>query len=225
LPWDINVGLAVQLGPRPFNPRWVDPQLALARFDRFMRWRAAERARRKRERLAAARDPEAHRRVESAAEAEDVELATLDARERERTERRVRNELRRRYRAMQRFYVLLSSSLLITGPVQDGVGVESFTQGTVHRSGKRTTVSPHFGVETEIIPGWTKIRGGGYWEPTRFSDPRAHPRIHGTFGFDQNLFPWTVFGLFDEDTSWRLSAAIDVSRQYLAWSASVGVWH
>jgi len=225
LPWDVNVGVAVQLGARPFNPRWVDPEVALARFERFLQWRRAERARRKRARLAAAPNPAARQAVEAAAEAQDTELATLEEMSRERTEQQVRNELRRRYRAMQRFYVLLSSSLLITGPVKDGVGVEGFTQGQVQRSGQRTTLSPHFGVETELIPDWTKIRAGTYREPTRFANPRARARMHGTFGFDQNLFPWTVFGLFDEDTSWRLSAAMDLSERYFAWGASVGVWH
>ncbi|MFO0571142.1 MAG: hypothetical protein U0263_36255 [Polyangiaceae bacterium] len=38
LPWEISVGLALQVG-RPFNPRWVDPDEALARLDRYLRWR------------------------------------------------------------------------------------------------------------------------------------------------------------------------------------------
>lgn len=224
LPWDLNVGAAVQLGPRPMNPRWIDPAQALARMERFLDWRRGERERRHRARVSTAPIP-SRKAAESAAEAEDAELSTLDAMHRRRVERAVRDELRRRYREMRRFYLLLSASVLVTGPVKNAVGVESFLQGRVNRSGRRTTVSPHFGAETELIPHWTKIRAGGYFEPSRFADRALGGRTHGTVGFDQNLFPWTVFGLFDEDTSWRLSSALDISRNYLAWGASVGVWH
>jgi hypothetical protein len=66
------------------------------------------------------------------------------------------------------------------------------------------------------------VRAGTYYEPTRFNHSSA--RLHGTAGFDQKLFPWTVFGLFDEGTWWRAGGCIDYARDYLGWGVTVGVW-
>jgi len=46
LPWDVNVGFAAQIGPRPLNPRWVDPSIVLEPMRRYLEWRAHERDRR-----------------------------------------------------------------------------------------------------------------------------------------------------------------------------------
>jgi hypothetical protein len=80
-------------------------------------------------------------------------------------------------------------------------------------------------MESEVVPRWLVLRAGSYGEPTRFSGLGAKPRLHGTFGFDLKLFPWTVFGLFDEDTEWRVSAAMDGARSYFSWGLSIGIWH
>jgi hypothetical protein len=203
----------------------VDPDQALARLDRYLRWREAERARRRRQLLEAARaEGRQEAPVRAAIDAEDSTLATLDALHRLRAEREVRAELRRHYREMKRFYLLISASVLMTEPVDNAVGVESFIEGRVQRSGERGTVSPHLGVESEVIGHWLKLRAGSYFEPKRFEARKSRARTHGTFGFDQKLFPWTVFGVFDEDTEWRASAAIDMARDYFAWGASIGIW-
>jgi hypothetical protein len=126
---------------------------------------------------------------------------------------------------MARFYVLVSMSLLVTGPVSNAVGVESFLQRRVNRSGESVSLSPRLGVESEVIPHILRLRGGTYLEPTRFSDPRASQRVHGTFGLDVRLFPWSVFGLAEDGTTWRAAGVIDWSERYLGWGASVGIWH
>ncbi|MFO0570549.1 MAG: hypothetical protein U0263_33230 [Polyangiaceae bacterium] len=118
----------------------------------------------------------------------------------------------------------MSSSLLVTGPVKDAVGVESFIERRVQRSGQKATFTPRLGVESEVVPRWLKLRAGSYGEPTRFSSRGARARLHGTVGFEQKLFPWTVFGLFDDGTEWRLSGALDGARRYLSWGVSLGVW-
>lgn len=220
LPWDIDVGLAVQLGPRPLNPRWVDPDEALARLDRYLRWKELERARR--ERALAAERPSAAR--QAALGAESASDAGLDELHRERAQRTLRERLRQREKAMERFYFLISTALLITGPVRNSVGVESFIERRVQRSGRKATYTPRVGVETEVVPHWLKLRAGSYGEPTRFESRGARARLHGTLGLDQKLFPWTVFGIFDEDTQWRLAAALDGARHYFSWGLSVGVW-
>lgn len=220
LPWDLNVGAAVQLGPRPFNPGWVDPAEQLRRVRRFLRWRELERERRRKARLARAD----HRPTAAAAEQAELErLALLDELHLERAELDVEERLRVRYAAMSRFHVLVSASVLISGEVDDAVGVESFLARKVQRSGEKISYSPRLGVESEVIPHWLKVRGGSYYEPSRFRGVGG--RVHGTFGLDAKLFPWTVFGLFEEGTSWRVSGAVDSANRYFGWSASIGVWH
>lgn len=219
LPWDVDVGLAVQLGPRPLNPRWVDPDAALERLDRYLRWKELERRRRKR----ALEQPGSPTR-EAALQAELESDDAVDRVHRERALRSVRDELKRRSKELARFYVLVSSSLLITGPVRNAVGVESFIERRVQRSGRKVTYTPRVGVETELVPHWLKVRAGSYGEPTRFESRGARARLHGTLGLDQKLFPWTAFGLFEDGTEWRLAAALDGARHYFSWGLSAGIW-
>jgi hypothetical protein len=226
LPWDLNLGLAVQFGPRPLNPRWVDPNELLIRVRRYLAWRARERERRRQYELEQAR--QAGRDVSAVRAAIDSELsmqAALDEEYMERSERRVDRELRERYAQMKRFHVLVSASLLISGTADDAVGIESFLERRVQRSGQSVSVSPRAALETELIPHWTRIRGGWYLEPSRFERTLEGSRNHVTAGFDQKLFPWTVFGLFEDETAWRIGGAIDVSRDYFGWGIAVGVWH
>jgi hypothetical protein len=130
--------------------------------------------------------------------------------------------LQRRYQRMSRWYLLVSTSLVVTGPVDGGIGVEGFLRHELQRSGELTVVSPRIGVETELVPHWLKTRGGVYLEPTRFETGKG--RLHTTLGFEQKLFPWTVFGTFEDDTSWRVSAVLDLAHRYFGWGASIGVW-
>ena len=215
LPWNVDAGLAVQLGPRPLNPRWIDPHQALRRLDRYLAWKAAERRRRVSSQLAGATPS----RV-AALEAERTSDQALDELHRARAERAVQAELRRRAKALERFYVLIASSLEITGPVRNSVGIESFIERRVQRSGRKATYTPRLGIESEMVPNWLRLRAGTYGEPTRFESRGAKSRLHGTLGFDQKLFPWTVFGIFDDGTEWKLSAALDGARHYLGWGSA-----
>jgi hypothetical protein len=226
LPWDASFGLAVQFGPRPFNPRWWDPSDLLRSLRRSVAARANVRAVRRAELVAAAKRRGGD--VDAATRAIDAELATeaaLDDLELDRAEKHVRDELKQRYRAMSRFYLLVTTSLDVIGPVDNAVGVQSFLEQTVNRSGEHVTYSPRLGVETEVVPHWVKLRAGSYIEPSRFDTADAHSRVHGTGGFDVKLFPWTVFGLFDDGTEWRAGGAVDFAARYFGWSAAIGVWH
>jgi hypothetical protein len=181
LPWEVEWGVAVQLGPRPLNVAWTDEDT--------LQGPAIERERR-----------------------EPTEPLYKAA----------RRILKRRYKALPREKLLLSYSMLVTGPTENGVGFESMLTQVVDRSGERSTVTTRFGAETEIWPDRLQLRGGMYVEPTRFRESR--PRMHGTAGFEVRLFEWTVFGLFPDETSWRLTTAVDGSRDYFGYSLAVGVW-
>ena len=179
----------------------------------------------------------AHRESHRVSEQEFLLLArepgtiVLDARSREKYDelhvKRVARDTRERlvtaFRTLPRPYALLAISVLLTGPLQNSVGIESFLQRVVARSGERLVYSPRLGLETEVIPSWLKVRAGTYGEPTRFAASNA--RLHGTLGFDAKVFPWSVFGLFDEKSEWRISGSADLAARYLGWGVSVGVWH
>ena len=130
---------------------------------------------------------------------------------------------RERYRELPRTKVLLTSSLLVSGPASNAVGIEAFLAQRVERSGQRTTVTPRLGVEAEPVEGWLQVRAGSYLEPSRYQGRPA--RLHGTLGVEARVFPWSVFGLLEEDTWWRLSGFLDTSARYLSWGLSAGIWH
>ena len=226
VPWDLDLGLAIQLGPRTLNPRWVDPSVELERVKRFLHWRMLERERRRMFELSRTRT--AHGDVDAAARALDDELATeaaLDEMTLSRAERNLAAEIRRRLRELQRFHVLLLGSLVLTGRTPEAVGVESFLERTTWRSGASLSYSPRFAVETELAPNWLRLRAGSYYEPTRFPSNQDGGRVHGTVGFDAKVFPFDVFGLFPEGTSWRVGGSLDAARHYFGWSVAIGVWH
>ncbi len=227
LPWDVNLGFAAQLGPRPLNPRWVDPSSVLEPMRRYMEWRAHERDRRIRRAEASSfmdESPHDRRRRLHQLRAELRAEEDLDDREHSRVEKDLDRRLRQRYHEQARFFVLVTTSLMISGSVDNAVGIESMLDRTVQRSGQRLSVSPHVGVETELVPHWLRLRGGSYLEPSRFATNQKGARLHATFGFDQKVFPWDVFGTFPDETEWRISGSLDAGRSYLGWGVSIGVW-
>jgi hypothetical protein len=227
LPWDVNVGFAAQMGPRPLNPRWVDPSIVLEPMRRYVEWRAHERERRVREAERVSDPLETERQRRKRLRKLRAELraeAQLDAAERSRVERDLTRRLRQRYHEQARFFVLVTTSLMISGTVHDAVGIESMLDRRVQRSGERLSLSPHLGLETEVVPHWLRLRGGTYLEPSRFVSNPKGARLHMTFGFDQKVFGWDVFGTFPEDTEWRISGSLDASRNYLGWGIAIGNW-
>jgi hypothetical protein len=226
LPWDWSLGFAVQFGSREFNPRWTDPQDIATDIRRTVRCNELEREQREKlllaEISASAPDSKARRaRIEAAMDQERKH----DAEVLEQAMQRARAVIKAREKALKRWYLLTATSLKVSGPVQNAVGVESFLQRVIDRSGDHVVASPHLGFESEVIPYWLKLRAGLYGEPTRFSNGRATPRVHSTAGFEVKMFGWSALGLYDVDTQWRVQASVDTAQRYLSWSASIGVWH
>lgn len=133
-----------------------------------------------------------------------------------------RRVLRRRYRAVPREKVLLSFSMLVTGPTKGAVGVESMLTQVIDRSGERSSVTLRGGTEVEVVPNRLQLRAGSYMEPTRFRESTA--RLHATTGFELRTIDWSVFGIFPEDNAFRVSGAVDFSRGYFGWSLGLGSW-
>ncbi len=226
LPWDLSFGGAVQLGRRPLNPRWVSPRELLEHRRRYLRWQERERQRRTREALALARregrDADS---LEQILRTADEAEAHLDRAELARAERDVYLELRRRYAELPRFHVLLTSAMLLTGRVEDAVGIEGFLDRKLMRSGQQLSLSPRLATEIEPIPHWLQVRAGFYFEPTRFSANEDGGRSHGTLGLDLKVLPWDVFGTFPPGNWFRVGGSLDVARDYVSWGVAIGVWH
>lgn len=226
LPWDLNLGTAVQLGARPLNPPWVSPRELLAHKKRYLEWQARERARRTEEALRQARaEGRDVAELSRVLRNQDQAEAELDRAEFARAEREVDRALRQKSRDLPRFHVLLMSSMLMTGAVRNGVGIEGFLRREWQRSGEQISLSPRLGVEIEPIPNWLQMRGGVYYEPTRFRANEEGGRTHATLGGSLRLLPWDVFGTFPEHNWFWVGGSLDVARDYLGWGITAGVWH
>ncbi|HEX4337595.1 MAG TPA: hypothetical protein VH062_16895 [Polyangiaceae bacterium] len=223
-PWDLNLGMAVQVGPRPFNQVWQDPSDRLDVAQAAIARRRAERSYRRA--LLLNRLKKEGGLDEASEKAIDAELdvdEAMDELHLDRVARELRQRMKFSYAGLPRPYALLALSVVLTGSLSDAVGIESFLQRVVARSGEKLVYSPRLGLETELVPGWLKLRAGTYGEPTRFTSSSA--RLHGTLGFDAKVFPWSAFGLFEEDTQWRITTSLDAAARYLGWGVGVGVWH
>lgn len=130
---------------------------------------------------------------------------------------------KKKYDALPRQKLLVVASVLVSGPVQNAIGVESFLLQRVERSGERASVTPRVGIEAEPFANALQLRAGSYLEPSRFR--AGQPRLHGTIGLEVRLFRWSVFGLLDEDTSWRIGGYADAARNYLGWGLTAGLWY
>jgi hypothetical protein len=218
-PWDINFGVAVQFGGRPFNPPWRTNDELIERSQLVYRLRQLDRAEEQKQALAYATTPAERRRIEQrfareqAADALELERSLIDAKW------RIERELTK----MNRFYVQVATSMLVSGPVADAVGVESLMTQLVNRSGQRTVLSPRLGVESGVIPDYLKLRAGTYIEPTRFDG--STPRGHFTAGLDLKLLVWNVLGLWPDDYMWRLGLGVDIAHRYSTWGITIAGWY
>jgi len=227
LPNEIWAGAALQLF-RQFNHNWHSPHDEPSEHRRVKQ--EVEQAREARQ---IARD---QKLSEAAARGQDTDAIEekldqqdekLEEKEEERLDQASEIDRHRRlipYKTMPRPKLLLSAVAKITWSTLNGVGLDSFLEHQkIERSGEWITVGPHFGAEAEVWPGYLVLRGGSYLEPTRFR--QGTDRWHGTGGLDIRIpIEWSVFGLFDDDTTFRLSGAVDATVRYFGWNAGGGIW-
>ena len=218
LPWDLNLGVAYQFG-RPLNPRWRAPADVVMKRELGLRMQLIELEEERDRRLARATSIRERRAIR----AEHRAKASIVDRQIEAGRAEGRLQLNRELAAMERFYILVSGSVVITGKVEDAVGVESYFDQEVRRSGEKVTYSPRIGVETEAVPDLLKIRMGSYLEHARAAN--ATSRGHVTFGFDFRVFRWDVFGFWPSDYLWRIGLVADVAPRYATWGISLGGWY
>ncbi|WP_437338932.1 hypothetical protein [Sorangium sp. So ce394] len=236
LPWELELGLAVQVGPRPLNPAWINPRDQERELRAAIARRRAEREARRERALAGIADPEERARRARI-------FALEGAREREADERELaagpdllEKERRARYWNWPREHLLITAELLVTGAVSNGVSLEHFLaqnlperaddDSAVGASGAHVSFSPRFGIETEPIPGRVHTRFGSYYEPNRSGHLGSGSvgRQHFTFGADIRVLTTTFWGLISE-AAYTLQASMDIAPRYESVSAGIGVWH
>jgi len=218
-PWDVNFGFAVQIAGRPMNPRWRAKDDDNKRLKLEYELGELDRDHARREGLASAKTPAEREAIERKFERDEAE-AYRELEFQLMTQKRI---MEQELTAMNRFYLQLAGSMVVTGAVEDAVGVESLVAQSVNRSGTKTVLSPRVGAEASIFPHFLKVRAGSYLEPTRFETGKA--RGHGTAGLDIKLGVWNVFGLWPDNYMWRLALGGDVAREYVTWGFTVAGWY
>jgi hypothetical protein len=221
LPWEVEVGGAYQLGPRPLNPGWENPHDQEAWMRRRIADQRAERALLNDAELAALPPDDRARRAnelmdeESRVRAEEErELATLA--------KQLYDQRKARYENWPREKILLLASVLFSGPTSDAVSLQSFLSQQVLTAGRKMTVTPRLGMEGEPLRDRITVRVGTYVEPSRYE--QGSPRQHFTFGGDVRLFPIDFWGLLPA-ANWKLAFMLDLAPRYENYGIGIGNWH
>ncbi|APR77156.1 Hypothetical protein A7982_02503 [Minicystis rosea] len=231
LPWEVELGVAVQVGPRPINPEWVDPHVQEASLRASFLMKQQERYGRYVSELAAIPDASAREARRREIDAEEAVRRKQEEADEKRLAKDLENDRRARAWNWPRAHLLLTAELLMTGAVADGVSLARFLgqrnqdagdTSVIGTSGAKVSFSPRVGVETEPIPGRMHTRAGTYFEPSRLGSRVG--RQHFTFGLDVRLFTTTFWGLVPP-TTFKAQTYADFSPRYQSVSVGLGVWH
>jgi hypothetical protein len=222
LPWEIETGFALQAGPRPLNPRWLDPHEQLRRLRREVEDARAGRVAAQSTELTMIRDPADRERRGTALADEERVIRKHEDERLEGADGQLARERRARQQNWPRARITVLGEVLITGRSQDAASLTSLFEGAPKASGQSVTWSPRLGLEGEPVIDALQIRTGTYIEPSRYDDGRS--RQHFTFGFDVRLAAWSLFGLAG-DQIWRLTGVMDLAPLYQSFGLSVGAWH
>lgn len=235
LPWELELGAAVQVGPRPLNPEWLDPAEQEAELAASFAERRKRRRARIDEELATIADVTERAQRKKELEQQETQRAARDTTEEAKARRALEPGRRARAQNWPREHLLLTMELLVTGAVDAGVSIQGFLGQSslidrrgplVGSSGARVNFSPRLGVEGEPVPGLVHTRFGSYYEPYRYiaDGSTGVGRQHFTFGADLKLFKTTWFGLMPEVT-YKLAASADLAPRYQSFSLGAGVWN
>ncbi len=239
LPWEVELGIAIQVGSRPLNPAWINPTEHEQELRDSTAARARDRRQRVDERLASFPPGPLRERVRAKLVANSERLERREERQLERDLARLKEERRARVENWPRESLLLTLDLLVTGPVDGAISLERFLAQeqpapagnpcVVIASGEDVNFSPRFGIEMEPVRRWVHTRFGSYYEPPRYtySTDSCNDRVgrqHFTFGADLKLFTTTWWGLVPEVT-YKVQGYGDLAPRYQSFGATIGVWH
>jgi hypothetical protein len=246
LPWEVEAGVAIQVGPRPLNPEWIDPHAQEAELAADFERRRLAREHARQRQIVREPDPVLRAKLAHDLAVEEKGRAAEEDRRLQNARARLKRERRARYWNWPRPHLLFTAEVLITGPVSSAVTLAQFLgqnepsdacrdvpvderpacekkQAQPGNAGSEVNFGPRFGIETEPVPGLVKTRFGSYYEPNRLDDGRVG-RQHFTFGADLRAFTSTWWGLVPE-VIYKLQTSFDLAPRYQSLSAGIGVWH
>ena len=221
MPWEAEVGFALQLGPRPLNPGWENPHRQEGRLrDEIERDRGVRRGLQAEE---LARLPPAERAArKTELEAEEKALRAIEDDHLAEESARLNRARKARYVNWPRERILLLASVLFTGQSPSAVSIEGFLDQRGETVGKQLSVAPRVGLEGEPLQNRVILRTGTYVEPSRYEGSTA--RQHFTFGADIRLVPLNFWGLLPDDP-WKLGLFVDLAPRYTNYGFGFGNWH
>ncbi|WP_394838878.1 hypothetical protein LVJ94_18470 [Pendulispora rubella] len=220
-PWEAEIGVSLQAGPRPLNPRWLNPHIEEAPVRARIERARAARDREHEAKLAAA-PHERRTALELAFAEQERSLRMIEDMRLQAESDRLLAQRRARYANWPREKILIVASFLFTGASENTIDVASFLDQKLEPFGRSVTVMPRFGIEAEPVHDRVRARIGSYVEPSRF--PNGSVRQHLTCGADIKLFPFDAWGLIGA-TTWRISFAVDLAPRYANWGVGIGAWH
>jgi hypothetical protein len=220
-PWEVDMGIAYQLGPRPLNPGWENPHEQ----ENWLRQRIADqRAERAlmHEAELASLTPEGRLAREPVLDAEEARQRAAEDAQLEIEIKRLYDQRKARYDNWPREKILLLASVLLTGASSNAVSLQGFLDQRVETVGKAVTVTPRLGMEGEPLRDRMTLRVGTYVEPSRYET--GTPRQHFTFGGDVRLFPIDFWGLIPR-ANLKFGFVIDLAPRYQNYGIAIGNWH
>jgi hypothetical protein len=221
MPWEVEVGLAYQVGPRPLNPGWENPHDQEASLRARIEGDRAEREHRYAEQLTRL-SPEGRAAFRAEHEQEERSLRAIEDDHLDEESERLRQVRKARYDNWPREKILLLASVLMTGPSSNAISVEGFLDQRAETVGRNASFTPRLGLEGEPLQDRMLLRTGTYVEPSRYDNGTA--RQHFTFGADVRLFPLDFWGLLPE-ANWKLGLFVDLAPRYTNWGLGLGNWH
>ncbi len=220
-PWEVDMGIAYQLGPRPLNPGWENPHEQ----ENWLRQRIAEqRAERAllREAELASLTPDGRLARAPVLDAEEARQRAAEDAQLEVEIKHLYDQRKARYDNWPREKILLLASVLLTGASSNAVSLQGFLDQRVETVGKAVTVTPRLGMEGEPLRDRMTLRVGTYVEPSRYET--GTPRQHFTFGGDVRLFPIDFWGLIPR-ANLKFGFVIDLAPRYQNYGIAIGNWH
>lgn len=228
-PWELESSVALSAGPRPLNPRWIDPREQDAAAARTVEESRRARQQAREVELVAIADPEARReRALELANRERYLLAEEETRLAD-LRRRLAEERYARYQNWPRARILIAAGLLITGSSDGGVSLQSFLRQEDVASGANVSFQPRLGIEGEPVPDRLIARIGTYIEPTRYRLPPGPgilggTRQHFTFGLEVRAFASSLLGIIRR-RDFTINLVGDLAPRYQNLGLSIGTWH
>jgi hypothetical protein len=221
LPWEVEVGGAYQLGPRPLNPGWENPHDQEASMRQRVADARAERALYRDSELSLLQPYERPKRA-AELDAAEAELRAEEDEALQAAANKLYDERKARYDNWPRERILLLASILMSGPSSNAISLEGFLNQAVETVGTKLTATPRLGLEGEPLPDRMVARVGTYVEPSRYET--ATPRQHFTFGGDVRLFPVDLWGVIPR-ANLKISFFIDLAPRYQNYGIGIGNWH